>query len=40
MNIQKKSKIAVTPKKLIKNNNYKKVNSGSSQYCYCHDCRC
>ena len=35
---QKKSKIAVAPKKLLKNNNYKKINTEGSQYCYCPDC--
>ena len=40
MKKQKKSRIAVEPKKLLKNNNYKKANTESSQYCYCPDCRC
>ena len=40
MIVQKKNKVAVAPKKLLKNNNYKKVNTESSQYCYCPDCRC
>lgn len=37
---QKKNKVAVKPKNLLKNNNYKMINTEIYQYCYCPDCRC
>ncbi len=37
---KKKKKVAVMPINLLKNHNYKEINTGISQYCYCPDCRC
>jgi len=40
MNETKKYKVAVEPKRFLKNNGFKKVNTEAYQYCFCPDCRC